>query len=143
MYKDYLENLFEILAVVIILSLISSSPTIPRKAYDSPRRKGGSNLRWFSKRRDHCRPRSGAANVWCNRPFTPSCAKYRPHSSWLQGCRGPKQQCLRVVLSSGPDGQLTLAPEWRLLLLLLIKKKCSSFVWNTQGAVFYRLNPKP
>ena len=27
--------------------------------------------------------------------------------------------------------------EWRLLLLSLVKKKCSSFVWNSQGAVFY------
>jgi len=27
--------------------------------------------------------------------------------------------------------------EWRLLLLLLRKKWCSSFVWNSQGAVFY------
>ena len=26
---------------------------------------------------------------------------------------------------------------WRLLLSLLIKKKCSSFVWNSQGAVLY------
>jgi len=27
--------------------------------------------------------------------------------------------------------------ELRLLLLLLTKKYCSSFVWNSQGAVFY------
>ena len=27
--------------------------------------------------------------------------------------------------------------KWRLLLLLLVKKYCSSFVWNSQGAVFY------
>ena len=27
--------------------------------------------------------------------------------------------------------------KWRLLLLLLRKKLCSSFVWNSQGAVFY------
>ena len=27
--------------------------------------------------------------------------------------------------------------KWRLLLLLLRKKSCSSFVWNSQGAVFY------
>jgi len=29
------------------------------------------------------------------------------------------------------------AVKWGLLLLLLRKKKCSSFVWNSQGAVFY------
>jgi len=29
------------------------------------------------------------------------------------------------------------AVKWRLLLLLLRKKQCSSFVWNSQGAVFY------
>ena len=27
--------------------------------------------------------------------------------------------------------------EWRLLWLLLVQKWCSSFVWNSQGAVFY------
>jgi len=27
--------------------------------------------------------------------------------------------------------------KWRLLLLLLVKKECSSFAWNPQGAVFY------
>ena len=27
--------------------------------------------------------------------------------------------------------------KWRLLLLLLVKKWCSSFVWNSQGAFFY------
>jgi len=27
--------------------------------------------------------------------------------------------------------------KWRLLLLLLVKKQCSCFVWNSQGAVFY------
>jgi len=27
--------------------------------------------------------------------------------------------------------------KWRLLLLLLVKKQCSSFVWNSKGTVFY------
>jgi len=31
----------------------------------------------------------------------------------------------------------TVTVKWRLLLLLLIKNKCSSFVWNSQGLVFY------
>ena len=35
--------------------------------------------------------------------------------------------------SSKPTAQ----HELRLLLLLLTKKYCSSFVWNSQGAVFY------
>jgi len=35
------------------------------------------------------------------------------------------------------EDQIQNNVKWRLLLLLLRKKQCSSFVWNSQGAVFY------
>ena len=42
---------------------------------------------------------------------------------------GPDEHC--IVHLSGQE------VKWRLLLLLFKKKQCNSFVWNSQGAVFY------
>jgi len=45
--------------------------------------------------------------------------------------------CSTQAIKSYPSSTSALAVKWRLLLLLLVKKWCSSFVWNFQGAVFY------
>jgi len=54
--------------------------------------------------------------------------------------------CMRIARRSSPGApetplamgvELKFIVQWRLLLLLLVKKGCSSFVWNSEGAVFY------
>ena len=48
------------------------------------------------------------------------------------GCRRGKKICECWVFTVTTHERI-----WRLLLLLLVKKQSSSFVWNSQGAVLY------
>jgi len=59
-----------------------------------------------------------------------------PHSCWprMVWC------VMNIFHKNGmiiANGTICYSVKWRLLLLLLVKKECSSFVWNSQGAVFY------